>query len=238
MKRKLASLLVAALMLALLFSSAHSDDLISLEDAPADETSVPEDDTPAPEDDTPAPADETPAPEDETPAPEDDTPAPADETPAPTDETPAPADETPAPADETPAPADDTPAPADETPAPADETPAPADETLAPADEMPAPEDETPTPADETPAPEEEAEVSLPNVIIFSSLGAMVEEGAPVVLSSRIEGLSGGEQIFYQWECDRGNGFEPVPGANGAEYTYAASADSLRWNWRLKVTIG
>lgn len=58
--------------------------------------------------------------------------------------------------------------------------------------------------------------------------------GDPVKLISELHGFDGCE-VNYQWQCDKGSGFEDVAGANGATYTFPATAESLRWSWRLTV---
>ena len=81
---------------------------------------------------------------------------------------------------------------------------------------------------------EETADEEIPtvNVQIFSSFNGVISLGEPVVLT----GVVDGEVAGYQWECDQGNGFEPVEGATEPTYSFAATAESLRWNWRLTVT--
>ena len=73
-------------------------------------------------------------------------------------------------------------------------------------------------------------------VTIFSSRRSMMTEGEPVVLTSKLEGFEGCE-IRYTWTCDKhdGHGFQPVPGANSASYSFPATAESLSWDWQLKV---
>ena len=58
--------------------------------------------------------------------------------------------------------------------------------------------------------------------------------GETVRLTSKVEGFDGYE-LMYQWECDKGNGFQEVRGANSDSYSFEASAESLSWNWRLAV---
>ena len=53
-------------------------------------------------------------------------------------------------------------------------------------------------------------------------------------LSSKLEGFDGYE-VFYQWECDKGEGFEKVEDADQDFYMFNANVDSLSWNWRLTV---
>ena len=42
---------------------------------------------------------------------------------------------------------------------------------------------------------------------------------------------------MYQWECDKhdGAGFIEVEGANDSVYSYGATVETLRWDWRLSV---
>ena len=80
------------------------------------------------------------------------------------------------------------------------------------------------------------ADVEAPEmkVTIFSSRRSVMTEGEDVVLTSQVEGFEEYETL-YVWECDKGSGFETVEGANGASYSFKASAESLSWNWRLTV---
>ena len=71
-------------------------------------------------------------------------------------------------------------------------------------------------------------------VTIFSSRRSVMTEGETVTLTSKLEGFDGFE-IRYQWECDKGNGFEAVAGANDSSYAFAATQESLRWDWQLSV---
>lgn len=71
-------------------------------------------------------------------------------------------------------------------------------------------------------------------VTIFTSRRVVMEEGETVNLTSKIEGFDGYE-VLYQWECDQGNGFQPVEAANADSYSYIASAESLSWSWQLMV---
>ena len=82
----------------------------------------------------------------------------------------------------------------------------------------------------------EAEETSAPpmSVTIFSSRRDVAVEGDTITLTSRVEGFDGYE-ITYQWECDQGDGFQPVEGANDDSYSFTMSANSLRWNWRLTI---
>ena len=98
--------------------------------------------------------------------------------------------------------------------------------------------------APEAPAPEtaegdnnkeETAVETEKKVTIFSSRRTVMKTGETVELTSVLEGFEGCEEILYQWECDKGNGFEPVPGATGASYSFEANSESLDWDWQLTV---
>ncbi len=81
-------------------------------------------------------------------------------------------------------------------------------------------------------APEEVIEKK---VTIFSTIHPMMEVNEPITLTSYLEGFEDCVEITYQWECDKGNGFEPVEGANDDSYTYDATIESVAWNWQLVV---
>lgn len=79
--------------------------------------------------------------------------------------------------------------------------------------------------------PDEECPIA---VTIFSSRRAVMEPGETVELTSKIEG-SEGYEIMLQWQCDKGDGFADVPGANEDHYSFAASIETLSYSWRLVV---
>lgn len=82
----------------------------------------------------------------------------------------------------------------------------------------------------ETPAVEDKHKV-----LIFTSRRAVMELGEEIHLTSLLEGFEDNTEIKYQWECDKGSGFEPVEGANGDTYSYPANLETLTWSWRLVV---
>ena len=92
-------------------------------------------------------------------------------------------------------------------------------------------------PAEE--AETEDAPAALPvvekKVTIFTSRRSQMELGEEVRLTSRLEGFEDCTSIKYQWECDKGNGFEAVEGADGDSYSFEASVETLSWSWRLTV---
>ena len=74
-------------------------------------------------------------------------------------------------------------------------------------------------------------------VTIFTSRRIVMPMGSDIELTSLLEGFEESDTITYQWECDKGQGFEPIGGANGDSYTYKASVESLTWDFRLNVTV-
>ena len=80
---------------------------------------------------------------------------------------------------------------------------------------------------------EEETEVQ-PKLTIFSSRRSVMEPGEIVFLTSLLEGLDG-YTISYQWQWDRGNGFENIAGATSDSFAFEASVETLAYNWRLIV---
>ena len=85
------------------------------------------------------------------------------------------------------------------------------------------------------PETEATAEGTDMKVTIFSSRRSVMKPGETVQLTSVLEGFEHCEEIAYQWECDKGSGFEAVSGATGATYAFAATRESLSWNWQLAV---
>ena len=80
----------------------------------------------------------------------------------------------------------------------------------------------------------EAEEIAEQKVTIFTSRRVYMTMGEPVYLTSELEGFEGLETVF-QWECDKGEGFEPVEGADEDHYTFIADAESLSWGWKLLV---
>ena len=74
------------------------------------------------------------------------------------------------------------------------------------------------------------------SVSIASSRTDTMALGDPVVLTAVLDDAAEYSDIIYVWEVDKGTGvYEAVPDADGPTYTFPASADTLRWNWRLSV---
>ena len=72
-------------------------------------------------------------------------------------------------------------------------------------------------------------------VTIYTSRQDSTLPGEQITLSSQIEGFEDVSGMAYQWMADKGAGFEPVSGANGASYTFTADEENMGWNWRLMV---
>lgn len=79
-----------------------------------------------------------------------------------------------------------------------------------------------------------EESTTLKQVFIKSSARSCMTRGEPVYLTSYLTGFEGCE-IYYQWQCDKGNGFQDILGANSDSYTFSANKETLSWGWRLTV---
>ena len=71
------------------------------------------------------------------------------------------------------------------------------------------------------------------NVRIESSMSGMILLGDTITLTSFVENPPA--VLAYQWECDRGEGYQPVEGAVEDSYSFTATEESVLWNWRLTV---
>ena len=80
-----------------------------------------------------------------------------------------------------------------------------------------------------------EAMAAQMKVTISCSRESSTRPGDTICLTSEVEGFDSCSGIAYQWMCDKGNGYEPVNGANGAEYSFTADEDNMGWGWRLMV---
>ena len=54
-------------------------------------------------------------------------------------------------------------------------------------------------------------------------------------LTGKLEGVEDAEEILYVWKVNKGNGFEEIPGADEATYTFIATEETLTWSWHLTV---
>ena len=71
-------------------------------------------------------------------------------------------------------------------------------------------------------------------VTIFTSRKTVVTEGEPIYLTSILEGFENCT-VTFQWQYDRGNGWEDIAGATRESYVFNASAETLAYSWRLRV---
>ena len=72
-------------------------------------------------------------------------------------------------------------------------------------------------------------------VTIYTSRQDSTLPGEQITHSSQIEGFEDVSGMAYQWMADKGDGFEPVAGANENSYTFTADEENMGWNWRLMV---
>ncbi len=96
--------------------------------------------------------------------------------------------------------------------------------------------------ADGTVPGEESEDYVLDEAAVLANVRVSVMSGSPNVLRpgdtislvGTTEGLDS-DTLTYQWECDKGSGFEPIEDANEDVYSFEVSAESMTWNWRLVV---
>lgn len=85
----------------------------------------------------------------------------------------------------------------------------------------------------ETPEP---TATPTPKIVTIScDRKAIMKENEPVHLTSKLIGFENCT-VSYQWQCDKGNGFEDIIGATGSTHTFYATQESLSWDWRLKIS--
>ena len=103
-------------------------------------------------------------------------------------------------------------------------------------------DDRTPVEANESGTPTEQTngEAGIPErtVTIRSSQGDVVTEGEIIYLTSKLKGFDGLD-IAYQWQVDRGDGagWVDVEGANRSKHMFVADKDTIRYSWRLIVSV-
>ena len=101
-------------------------------------------------------------------------------------------------------------------------------------------EDETPDETTEGENGEATGETKTParSVTIRSSQGDVVTEGEIIYLTSKLKGFDGLD-IAYQWQVDRGDGagWVDVEGANRAKHMFVADKETIKYSWRLIVTV-
>lgn len=72
-------------------------------------------------------------------------------------------------------------------------------------------------------------------VRIYSSRKNVVTEGEQIYLTSYLEGFEG-LTVTFQWQRDRGNGWEDIPGATSDSYSFTATEETILYSWRVIVS--
>ena len=111
------------------------------------------------------------------------------------------------------------------------------EENELPAEELPAKTDETQPHEEEADMHAGEAneasEEKTRRVIIHSSAGTCIINGAPIVLTVELEGFEDNAERTVIWEINKGDGWKEA--GTGETFEYLASLESLSWDFRVKV---
>ena len=111
------------------------------------------------------------------------------------------------------------------------------EENELPAEELPAKTDETQPHEEEADMHADEAneasEEKTRRVIIHSSAGTCIINGAPIVLTVELEGFEDNAERTVIWEINKGDGWKEA--GTGETFEYLASLESLSWDFRVKV---
>ena len=70
-------------------------------------------------------------------------------------------------------------------------------------------------------------------MIIHSSAGTCIVNGAPIILTVELEGFENDAELTVIWEINKGEGWEEA--GTGETFEYLASLESLSWDFRVKV---
>ena len=62
-----------------------------------------------------------------------------------------------------------------------------------------------------------------------------VKVGRTLIWKSEVTNATEDMVLHYQWQYDRGNGWEDIPGANDPEYSLVVSRENAAYSWRLIV---
>ena len=102
--------------------------------------------------------------------------------------------------------------------------------------------DETGAPAEDLGWPADGANVEMTmfgyaltaqiDVEVRSTFTGVIRRGDTVTLTAIAHGPA---TAVFTWECDRGDGFETVEGVTGDTLTFEATAESLKWLWRVSA---
>ena len=234
-----------------------------VEEAPAlvEEALAPVEEAPTLVEEAPAPVEEAPAPVEEAPAPVEEAPAPVEEAPAPVEEAPALVEEAPAPAEE---PTEEDFLLVSAVNGGGSRVYAEPNEnsavigTLNPGDMVMAcalgngwakvtagglngyvrTNDIIRYITEET--PEEEKAPIIRSVAVYSTLDGLKEiaEGAEIVLTARLTGFEDTSyRVQWQYSADGGASAIDAPGGSSLRYVYRINAQTIRYLWRIVVTV-
>ena len=111
------------------------------------------------------------------------------------------------------------------------------EESELPAEEQPE-ETDQPQPVEEKTDVQADEADELPEekprrVIIHSSAGTCIVNGAPIILTVELEGFENDAELTVIWEINKGEGWEEA--GTGETFEYLASLESLSWDFRVKV---
>ena len=107
-------------------------------------------------------------------------------------------------------------------------------EAEAKAAEEPKEEEKQEEPAEELEEEPEKVEEDYTfDVNIWYETEGKLTYGATVVWKSSVNGVKDGDAVSYQWQVDKGNGWEDIPGATDPEYVMTLSKENAKYNWRL-----
>lgn len=74
------------------------------------------------------------------------------------------------------------------------------------------------------------------SVNIYSNMGDIVREGDAITITGELIGFDGLD-VSLQWQYDDGLCWTDVPGADALTHTFAATAETVEYSWRLSVTV-
>ena len=85
---------------------------------------------------------------------------------------------------------------------------------------------------EDNPSQEAQEEDAVPEVVVFTSCRSDSVFGETIHLTSRVYHCEGYD-LLYVWQCDKGDGFEDVEGADGETFDYVLDEVTNTYWWRL-----
>ena len=79
-----------------------------------------------------------------------------------------------------------------------------------------------------------EIDTSKMSLRVWDDRKDQMSEGQTVTLHSELKGFEG-ISYTYRWQCNKGSGWEDIPDANEATYSFTADTETLSWSWRLLI---